>query len=172
MMDKRAKEGMFLVIGLLALALALYVTFYRTVPKSAVPPTAKAQVPAKEPAPTPEAPTIPVGPGSPPGRNPFVGSAQAAPGQPAPGAPAAPTPPGQPPGQAAPPPTAPPQEPLALLGIITGNPTVAVIRSGEKRYIVKPGDRVGANYVVRSIGAGRVVLSSPQGQLTLKLGAD
>jgi len=48
---------------------------------------------------------------------------------------------------------------LQLTGIIYGDPSVAILRKGEKRYFVRPGDPVGSRYVVQSISHRRVVLA-------------
>jgi hypothetical protein len=48
---------------------------------------------------------------------------------------------------------------LQLTGIIYGDPSVAILRKGEKRYFLRPGDPVGSRYVVQSISHRRVVLA-------------
>ena len=67
----------------------------------------------------------------------------------------------------APTPTADP--PLRLTGVIYGNPSMAIIRKGDKRYFVRPGDPVGSRYSVQSISQRQVVLASSQGTLSLEL---
>ena len=59
--------------------------------------------------------------------------------------------------------------PLRLTGVIYGNPSMAIIRKGDKRYFVRPGDPVGNRYVVQTISHRRVVLASSQGTLSLDL---
>jgi hypothetical protein len=63
----------------------------------------------------------------------------------------------------------PAEAPLRLTGVIYGNPSIAIIRKGEQRYFVRPGDPVGSRYVVHSIEHRRVVLASSQGTLSLDL---
>lgn len=64
---------------------------------------------------------------------------------------------------------APVDPPLRLTGVIYGNPSMAIIRKGDKRYFVRPGDPVGSRYVVQTISHRRVVLASSQGTLSLDL---
>jgi len=61
-------------------------------------------------------------------------------------------------------------EPLRLTGVVQGNPSVAVLRQGSKRYIVTIGDPVDNQYIVKSISAGRVVLAKGERTLSLSLG--
>jgi hypothetical protein len=63
----------------------------------------------------------------------------------------------------------PPEPPLRLTGVIYGDPSVAIIRKGDKRYFVRPGDPVGNRYTVQSISHRQVVLASNQGTLSLEL---
>jgi hypothetical protein len=53
-----------------------------------------------------------------------------------------------------------PQEKLRVTGIIQGDPNVAILRKGERRFIVREGDPVGSQYTVTKISARRVVLSA------------
>ena len=79
---------------------------------------------------------------------------------------------GSPPGPSVltPGPQAPPAEPAwHLTGVIYGDPSMAIIRKGAKRYFVRPGDPVGGRYVVQSISHRRVVLASDEGTLQLDL---
>jgi hypothetical protein len=66
------------------------------------------------------------------------------------------------PGGVQPPPgfTAAPQEKLRVTGIIHGDPDVAILRKGERRFIVREGDPVGSQYIVTKISGRRVVLSA------------
>jgi len=74
------------------------------------------------------------------------------------------------PGISAPGPAAPPAEaPLRLTGVIYGQPSMAILRKGDRRYFVRPGDPVGGRYVVQSISQRRVVLAGSQGTLSLDL---
>jgi hypothetical protein len=66
-------------------------------------------------------------------------------------------------------PAAPVDAPLRLTGVIYGDPSMAIIRKGDKRYFVRPGDPVGNRYVVQTISHRRVVLASSQGTLSLDL---
>ena len=63
----------------------------------------------------------------------------------------------------------PAEPPLRLTGVIYGDPSIAIIRKGDKRYFVRPGDPVGNRYVVQSISHRQVVLASNQGTLSLEL---
>jgi hypothetical protein len=63
----------------------------------------------------------------------------------------------------------PAEAPLRLTGVIYGNPSIAIIRKGEQRYFVRPGDPVGSRYVVQSIEHRRVVLVGAQGLAPLQL---
>jgi hypothetical protein len=47
-----------------------------------------------------------------------------------------------------------------VTGIIQGDPNVAILRKGERRFIVREGDPVGSQYTVTKISARRVVLSA------------
>jgi hypothetical protein len=58
---------------------------------------------------------------------------------------------------------------LRVTGIIEGNPTVAILRKGEARYIVQTGDPV-LGYVVESISGRRVVLAAGGEKKSLFLG--
>lgn len=58
-----------------------------------------------------------------------------------------------------------------LEGIVTGPPTVAVIRHGDKPYFVKVGDEIGDGYRVDAIRSGReVVLAGERGTIVLRTG--
>jgi hypothetical protein len=61
------------------------------------------------------------------------------------------------------------EAPLRLTGVIYGDPSIAIIRKGDRRYFVRPGDPVGNRYVVQSISHRQVVLASSQGTLSLEL---
>jgi hypothetical protein len=63
----------------------------------------------------------------------------------------------------------PAEAPLRLTGVIYGDPSMAIIRKGDKRYFVRPGDPVGNRYMVQSIARRQVVLASSQGTLRLDL---
>lgn len=63
----------------------------------------------------------------------------------------------------------PPPAKLALTGIIYGRPAVAILRRGEERYIVRPGEPV-EDYRLAAVGHGEVVLVSSHGKLRLTLG--
>jgi hypothetical protein len=84
---------------------------------------------------------------------------------------AAETGPGAPPssGMMSPATASPADSPLRLTGVIYGDPAIAILRKGERRYYVRPGDPVGDLYVVQSISQRRVVLASSQGTLSLDL---
>jgi len=195
-MDKRRKELALLAVGALVVLIALFLTFRpRTQPAAAQPPAAPAQVAQPKPQPKLQAakpgqaePAL-VQSGAPTttGRDPFrpVFIAQAGPVEGAPGstglAAATFRPSGLPPfpisgflgGSAPTAPGAAPvkaEEPLRLTGIVHGDPAVAVLRKGEKRFIVSIGDPVDNQYVVKSISDGRVVLASGEKRLSLTLG--
>jgi hypothetical protein len=60
---------------------------------------------------------------------------------------------------------------LKLEGIVTGQPTFAVIRHEGKPYFVKVGDSVADTYRVEAIRGGReVVLAGQQGTVVLRTG--
>jgi hypothetical protein len=196
-MDKRRKELALLAVGALVVLIALFLTFRpRTQPAAAQPPAAPAQVAQPKPQPKLQAakpgqaePAL-VQSGAPTttGRDPFrpvfiaqVGPVEGAPGSGSLAASAvfkpgvlppfpisgflggsAPTAPGAAPVKA--------EEPLRLTGIVHGDPAVAVLRKGEKRFIVSIGDPVDNQYVVKSISDGRVVLASGEKRLSLTLG--
>jgi len=56
-----------------------------------------------------------------------------------------------------------------LVGLVSGEAPMAIIRQGERRYYPRVGDTVG-DYQVQEISARRVVLSSTKGTLSLSLG--
>ena len=179
---KRRKELALIGVGALVVLVALYLTFRpRAKPAAATPPVASAVVqPAAQPqAPSPQEPgpgLIESGAATTPGRDPFrpVVLAQA------PGATAPPAPPmggidplpvpwllqGSEPGANLP--TS--QDRLRLAGIVQGEPPVAVLRQGSKRYFVTIGDPVDSEYIVRSISDRRVVLAKGEGTLSLIIG--
>ena len=65
----------------------------------------------------------------------------------------------------------PAQTGLTLEGIVTGPPTVAVIRHEGKPYFVKVGESVADLYRVEAIRGGReVVLAGQQGTVVLRTG--
>ncbi len=180
-MDKRRKELLFLAAGLVVLLLALYFTFKPSTPAAQA--TTKPAAPARA---APAAPLaqiqaavapIPMSEGgTTTGRNPFTPViattravvppaaaprvATASPLLP----PLRPLPLGfsmlEPSSGAAitPTPAAPAESPLRLTGVISGDPSIAIVRKGDKRYYVRPGDPVGSRYVVQSISHRRVVL--------------
>lgn len=63
----------------------------------------------------------------------------------------------------------PAEEPLALTGIVYGDPSIAIIRKGSQRYFVRPGDTVEGRYTVQSVAQRRVILVSSHGALSLDL---
>jgi hypothetical protein len=183
-MQKRTKDVLILVIGLIALSVAVYVSFRRP----AAPPGAAAEKkPAtrtivKAPAPTPAlvpAPGTPptdvkppapegAGPGA-PARNPFSSPLPEA------GGPAGPASPVVTPSNGAAPGTAPPSAPGAAPGaapvptpVPTPAPTftlsgfsryngrtMATLRAGERHLYVYEGDSVGEGYRVSSISPAK-----------------
>lgn len=68
----------------------------------------------------------------------------------------------------APPPPAVPAGPR-LVGIVSGDSPMAIIRSGDQRYYPHVGETAG-EYTVQEISARRVVLSSSKGTLSIALG--
>jgi len=58
---------------------------------------------------------------------------------------------------------------ITLTGIVTGQPSVAVIYHGDQRRYARVGDRIG-DYRVQSIGRQEVVLVGPTGKLILRMG--
>ncbi len=58
---------------------------------------------------------------------------------------------------------------ISLAGIVTGQPSVAVIYQGDQRRYARVGDQVG-DYRVQSIGRQEVVLVGPTGKLILRMG--
>jgi hypothetical protein len=73
-----------------------------------------------------------------------------------------------PPGETEQPPI---QTGLTLAGIVTGPPTIAVIRYEGKPYYVKVGESVADVYRVEAIrGGNEVVLAGQQGTVVLRTG--
>ncbi|UCH36613.1 MAG: hypothetical protein JSV65_09740 [Armatimonadota bacterium] len=198
-MDKRRKELLFLGAGLAVLLAALFFTFKPTTrPAQATtqpPPSATAREPSDLASARIESSAAPIPMsqgGTTAGRNPFAPVIAARPAS-APGSappamvaamPPAPLPPIEPmrlelfgpPDQASPSgvitPAAEPtpaQATLRLTGVIYGDPSMAIIRKGDKRYFVRPGDPVGGRYMVQSIARRQVVLASSEGTLRLDL---
>jgi len=190
-MDKRRKELALVAVGALVVLVALFLTFRpRTQPAAAQPPaTAAAKAAPGGEKPQPQVAkredakpvVIESGAATSAGRDPFrpivVAKANFVPGPMASSA----TPPattGLPPlpvfvGQA--PPggpvgAVPAVEPLRLAGVVQGNPSVAVLRKGNQRFIVTIGDPVDSQYTVKSISDGRVVLAKGEKTLSLTLG--
>ncbi len=130
-------------------------------------PTGTARNPFAPPMREPHAKPTAVAPGAAPATTPAGTTAPVATQTPAPSA----LPPLTP--QATPAATAPaaPSGP-ALAGIIDGATSHprAVIRTGNRRYFARQGDKLAGGYTVQSISSQRVVLTSAQGKLTLKMG--
>ncbi|MDO8684941.1 MAG: type II secretion system protein N [Armatimonadota bacterium] len=60
---------------------------------------------------------------------------------------------------------------FTLTGVISGQRSVAIIRSGEsERHIVREGQLINGRYLVKSIGRDRVVLTYGNRSIYLKLG--
>lgn len=59
-----------------------------------------------------------------------------------------------------------------VTGIVRGEVTVAILRSGEERRFVRAGDSVGNGFTVTGIGADGVEIQSGERRVTLKLGGD
>ncbi|MCC6443050.1 MAG: hypothetical protein IT210_06275 [Armatimonadetes bacterium] len=60
-----------------------------------------------------------------------------------------------------------------LTGVVGGKNRLAVLRgSGEERYFVRKGDRIGGQYRVAAITPHEVTLSGAQGKVTIKIGKD
>jgi len=180
-MQGRGKEIILLVLALGALGMALYT--FRGKPASAPAPSGPAAPAAKEAAEevaeTPEEGTAATEGGkqaSAAGTDPFSlpgaasgagpvetgGTAEAGGG----GATQVPVEP--PPGEIERPPI---QTGLKLEGIVTGQPSFAVIRHEGKPYFVKVGDSVANVYRVEAIrGGNEVVLAGQQGTVVLRTG--
>lgn len=62
------------------------------------------------------------------------------------------------------------QSALTLTGILSGKPTMAVLRENDQRYFVKVGDIVGDGYRVQAINSQQVILAGQQGKLILRMG--
>jgi hypothetical protein len=176
-MQGRGKEIILLVLALCALGLALYM--FRGKPAPAPTPSGPATpAPATEAAGQEVAAATEEGAATEGGaeaasaggvRNPFS-TPGAAPGpEPTETAGAStPTPVEPPPGVTERPPV---ETGLTLEGIVTGPPTVAVIRHGGKPYFVKVGESVADLYRVEAIRGGReVVLAGQQGTVVLRTG--
>lgn len=194
-MDKRRKELLFLGAGLAILLVALYSTFKpATRTATAQPPAGAAPAATAQAAAQPSAQIQPSGApipmsegGTTDGRNPFRPVIATQPAAPPPPTMIAalstrPLPPiepmplqlfgpggGSPPGPSVLTPGPPAEPPWHLTGVIYGDPSMAIIRKGARRYFVRPGDPVGGRYVVQSISHRRVVLVSDEGTLQLDL---
>ena len=59
---------------------------------------------------------------------------------------------------------------LRLAGVVAGQPTIAVIREGDRRYYARVGDRVGDRYRVQAISPREVVLVGKEGKVILRMG--
>lgn len=59
---------------------------------------------------------------------------------------------------------------MTLTGILSGRPTMAILRQNDQRYFVKVGDVVGDGYRVEAISSQQVVLAGQQGKLILRMG--
>ena len=181
-MQGRGKEIFLLVLALGALGLALYT--FRGKPASAPAPSGPAApAPAaeeagEEVAKAPAEGTTPTEGGGPSaaGTDPFsrpsaapaagtegtAGTGEAGAGVPTP------VPVEPPPGEVERPPD---QTGFRLEGIVTGQPSFAVIRHEGKAYFVKVGDSVANTYRVEAIrGGNEVVLAGQQGTLVLRTG--
>lgn len=176
-MQGRGKEIFLLVLALGALGLALY-TFRgkpASVPAPSGPAAPAAEEAGEEVAETPEGGTAATegseqasaagtDPFSLPGAVSGGGTGEAGAG----GATQVPVEP--PPGEIERPPI---QTGLTLTGIVTGPPSLAVIRHEGNRYYVKVGESVADAYRVESIKGGsesEVVLAGPQGTVVLRTG--
>jgi hypothetical protein len=67
-------------------------------------------------------------------------------------------------------PSGPPPGVLWLAGVIQGNPTLALLRRGEDRYLVKEGDALDGGYRVAKIASSSVILQRGNRKQTLRLG--
>jgi hypothetical protein len=187
-MNRHKKEIALLLAALAVLGISLFSMMRKSTPppaKKETPPDAQAAGTAAQQARAaeeePEGPLPQTGSAS---RNPFEAVAGAPPGPPSASGEAA-GPEGQQP--AARPPAAPagalgasPAAPqgipgeeatptITLTGIITGQPSVAVIYHGDQRRYARVGDRIG-DYRVQTIGRQEVVLVGPTGKLILRMG--
>jgi len=187
-MTRHKKEIALFLAALAVLGISLFSMMRKSTPppaKKQTPPAAQAPGTATQQAQAgeevPEGPLPETGSAS---RNPFAALAGAPPGPPSASGEAA-GPEGQEP--AAKPPAAPsgtlgasPAPPrglpgegatptITLTGIITGQPSVAVIYHGDQRRYARVGDRIG-DYRVQTIGRQEVVLVGPTGKLILRMG--
>lgn len=67
-------------------------------------------------------------------------------------------------------PTRPSREGLHVTGIVLGTPSTAVLRVGERHFVVREGDTVDDGLRVQSIDRNRVTLLGRHGSYTLRLG--
>ena len=178
-MTRHKKEIAVLVVALVILGVSLFTMMRRNAPRPA---TEQAKAPsetAKPRQPAEAGPEEAGGPASQEGassRDPFAAL---------PGAPEGPSaPPEETPGTAGQEPGVKPPAPpagaegapgeaakpdITLTGIITGQPSVAVIYHGDQRRYARVGDRIG-DYRVQTIGRQEVVLVGPTGKLILRMG--
>ena len=177
-MQGRGKEIMLLVLALGALGLALYT--FRGKPASAPAPSGPAAPAAEEAGEeVAEAPTEGTAAteggeqASAAGTDPFslpgatAGAGSAGTGEAGAGGETQ-VPVEPPPGETEGPPI---QTGLTLAGVVTGQPSLAVIRYEGKRYYVKVGDSVADTYRVEAIrGGSEVVLAGQQGTVVLRTG--
>jgi len=188
-MQKRTKDVLILVIGLIALSVAVYVSFRRpaTPPRAAAEKKPATRTIVKAPAPTPALVPAPgttptdvkppapedAGPGA-PARNPFSSPLPEAGGPAGPASPVVTPSNGAAPGTAPPPagglttpapgatPAPTPTPTFTLSGFSRYNGrTMATLRAGERHLYVYEGDSVGEGYRVSSISPakGQVVLA-------------
>ncbi len=76
-------------------------------------------------------------------------------------------PPASPPAPTAPPPASPPAD-LSLTGLRAGpDGGMAIISSGGRQYLLRPGRSLPGGITLRRVEAGRAILSGPGGEVTL-----
>ena len=59
---------------------------------------------------------------------------------------------------------------LRVIGIILGNPSIAVLRVGDEHFHVREGQRLDGNITVQTIDPSSVTLRDSRGTYTLRLG--
>jgi hypothetical protein len=188
-MTRNKKQALFLVLALAVLGVSLFTLFRKPAPPTAKKEATQTAQAKQPPKPTEQAEADKANEAAQPpqtgtGRNPFAAPpGVAATGQPAAtGAPPEPDTSGAvttqepPPGPPRPAAVAPPgaagaqtQPTISLSGIVTGQPSVAVIYYGDQRRYARVGERVG-DYRVQTIGRQEVVLVGPTGKLILRMG--
>ena len=163
---RQKTEAVLFAFAVLVLLLAatIYIVSHKGPPPvgTAKPPASAKQPKAQTASPPPPGKPLPRS-GRDPFGSPFAGS------RPTPSSGSLP-PPGPRPPSLPPPAGAPQLQEFVLAGVLTGPSPLAMVRRGEKRYLVRVGQALEGGYSVRAIEEDRVVLSKGGERLVLRLG--